>query len=198
MGITRARETGFDMCFFNLRKTFSTPHGCGEPAGGAPGVMQQLRDFLAQPLVIKENGIYRLDHDLKHSIGKLRTFSGTASVPLPAYAWIRAFGADGLKEAAEIAVRMADFSMHLWSSHHPFIVPQPFTVEPTESYSREELDEYVGVLEQISKEAYTEPETVKTAPHRSVCHPIHHDDFDDPKRWAITWRLYQRKHLAKA
>ncbi|GLH73126.1 glycine dehydrogenase [Geothrix limicola] len=247
MAITRAREAGFDMCFFNLHKTFSTPHGCGGPAGGALGVVQHLRDFLPRPLVVKENGVYRLDSDLKHSIGKLRAFCGTAQVQLRAYTWIRALGAEGLKEAAEIAVlnnnyllkkitrikgasapyavgrrrieqvrysweqlhrdtgvtteeiavRMADFGMHLWSSHHPFIVPQPFTIEPTESYSREELDEYVGVLEQISKEAYTEPETVKTAPHRSVCHHIHHDDFDDPRRWAITWRLYQRKHSAR-
>lgn len=29
LGITRAKEAGFDMCFFNLHKTFSTPHACG-------------------------------------------------------------------------------------------------------------------------------------------------------------------------
>ncbi|MEG2700490.1 MAG: hypothetical protein RR995_04820 [Hungatella sp.] len=27
LGVTRARDAGFDMCFFNLHKTFSTPHG---------------------------------------------------------------------------------------------------------------------------------------------------------------------------
>jgi len=31
-GITRAKEAGFDICFFNLHKTFGTPHGCGGPA----------------------------------------------------------------------------------------------------------------------------------------------------------------------
>lgn len=245
MGITRAKEAGFDMCFFNLHKTFSTPHGCGGPAGGALGVVEALRPFMPKPLVVKEGNTYRLDFDLEHSIGKVRAFCGTAQVQLKAYAWIRALGPDGLKEAAEIsvlnnnyllkkitqikgasapfaegkrrieqvrysweqlyqdtgvntehiAVRMADFGMHLWSSHHPFIVPQPFTVEPTESYSKEELDEYVATLAQISHEAYTEPETVKTAPHRSVCHHIHHDAFDDPARWAITWRLFQRKRV---
>lgn len=243
MGITRAREAGFDMCFFNLHKTFSTPHGCGGPAGGALGVRDFLREFLPRPLVVKEGEAYRLDSDLPNSIGKVRAFYGTAQVQLKAYAWIRALGGEGLREVAEISVlnnnyllhhitrirgasapfaegkrrieqvrysweqlhretgvttediaaRMADFGMHLWSSHHPFIVPQPFTVEPTESYSKEELDEYVAVLEQISREAYTEPETVKTAPHRSVCHHIHHDVFDDPARWAITWRLFLRK-----
>ena len=51
MGITRAKEAGFDMCFFNLHKTFGTPHGCGGPAGGALGVTSALKDFLPVPLV---------------------------------------------------------------------------------------------------------------------------------------------------
>lgn len=29
LGITRAKEAGFDMCFFNLHKTFAAPHMCG-------------------------------------------------------------------------------------------------------------------------------------------------------------------------
>ncbi|UCH58230.1 MAG: aminotransferase class V-fold PLP-dependent enzyme, partial [Candidatus Bathyarchaeota archaeon] len=29
LGITRARDAGFDLCQFNLHKTFSSPHGCG-------------------------------------------------------------------------------------------------------------------------------------------------------------------------
>ncbi|MBE0710876.1 MAG: hypothetical protein IH583_00735, partial [Candidatus Aminicenantes bacterium] len=43
----------------------------------------------------------------------------------------------------DITLRMADFGFHLWSSHHPFIVPEPFTIEPTESYSKDEIDEYL-------------------------------------------------------
>ena len=68
----------------------------------------------------------------------------------------------------DVTCRMADFGMHMWSSHHPFIVPQPFTLEPTESYAKAELDEYVAALRHVSDEAYTSPETVKTAPHQSV------------------------------
>jgi glycine dehydrogenase subunit 2 len=49
MGITRAREAGFDMCFFNLHKTFSAPHGCGGPGSGAVGVTERLKPYLAGP-----------------------------------------------------------------------------------------------------------------------------------------------------
>jgi glycine dehydrogenase subunit 2 len=51
----------------------------------------------------------------------------------------------------------------------------------------------VAVLETISAEAYADPGLVRTAPHRSVCRRIDPASFDDPERWAITWRLYRRK-----
>jgi glycine dehydrogenase subunit 2 len=93
----------------------------------------------------------------------------------------------------DVTCRMADFGFHMWSSHHPFIVPQPFTLEPTESYARAELDEYLAGLRKVSEEAYTNPETVKTAPHRSVTHRPGHGNLDHPDKWAVTWRAYLKK-----
>ncbi|MCZ7662861.1 MAG: aminotransferase class V-fold PLP-dependent enzyme [Thermoleophilia bacterium] len=40
MGIARAREAGFDLCHFNLHKTFSSPHGSMGPGCGAVMVRQ--------------------------------------------------------------------------------------------------------------------------------------------------------------
>jgi glycine dehydrogenase subunit 2 len=105
----------------------------------------------------------------------------------------------GLKEETGIGVtefinRMFDYGMHLWSSHEPWIVPEPFTVEPTESYSKAELDEYLSVLDRVIDECYETPEVVRQAPHKSAVHHIDHDILDDPKRWAITWRAYRRKY----
>jgi len=243
LGITRARESGFDMCFFNLHKTFSTPHGCGGPATGAIGVTKELRDYLPVPIVTKGDEGYKLEFDLPKSIGKVRSFHCVFPVVLKAYAWIRSMGAEGLLETAKVAVlnnnylltkikkirgasapyavgrhrieqvrysweqlyedtgvgtedvtcRMADFGFHLWSSHHPFIVPEPFTIEPTESYSKQELDEYLAGLERVSQEAYSNPDLVKTAPHNSVIHKVDHSTLDDPEKWAITWRAFLKK-----
>jgi glycine dehydrogenase subunit 2 len=244
LGVTRAREAGFDMCFFNLHKTFGTPHGCGGPACGALGVVRELTDYLPVPLVDFDGEKYMLRHDLKHTIGKVRSFYGVFPAILKAYAWIMSLGERGLREAANVAVlnnnyilekvkrirgasapfapgrhrieqvryswekmtketavttedvalRMADFGFHLWSSHHPFIVPEPFTIEPTESYSKAEIDEYLAALRKISDEAYEDPAKVKGAPYRSVVHRIDHSSFDDPAKWAITWRSYLKKH----
>jgi glycine dehydrogenase subunit 2 len=248
LGITRAREAGFDLCFFNLHKTFSAPHGCGGPASGALGVTEQLAPFLPIPLVEYDGEKYRLNYAVPQSIGKVRDFYGSIPVMMKAYAWIRSLGSEGLKNVARTAVlnnnyllrkvlqirgasapyakgrhrieqvryswenltnetgittedvtnRMVDFGFHMWSSHHPFIVPEPFTLEPTESYARTELDEYLAGLQKVSEEAYENPDIVKNAPHHSVVHKIDNSWLDDPQKWAVTWRAYQKKHGDKS
>jgi glycine dehydrogenase subunit 2 len=243
LGITRAREAGFDLCHLNLHKTFSTPHGCGGPGAGASGVTGPLIDFLPTPLVEYDGDKYFLDYDRPDSIGVMRPFYGVAQNILKAYAWIMSLGAQGLREVAEIAVlnnnylmkkvleirgvsapyaqgkrrieqvrysweqlsedtgisteqigsRVVDFGTHYWTSHHPYVVPEPMTLEPTESYSRADLDEYAAILSHVAEEAYTKAEILKSAPHNSTIHQIEHDSLDDPEAWAVTWRAYQRK-----
>jgi glycine dehydrogenase subunit 2 len=68
------------------------------------------------------------------------------------------------------------------------------TLEPTESYSRADLDEYAAILRTVAEEAYASPEVVRSAPHRSTIHQVDHAWFDDPSRWATSWRAYRRKH----
>ena len=96
-------------------------------------------------------------------------------------------------DTASVGRRMADFGFHYWSSHHPFIVPNPATLEPTESPSKADIDEYVDTLAYICEEAYTNPEAVKTAPHNSCVHLNDEAPLDDPDQWAITWRSYLKK-----
>ncbi|WP_397334598.1 hypothetical protein [Paenibacillus sp. 1011MAR3C5] len=93
----------------------------------------------------------------------------------------------------DVQRRMCDFGLHYWTSHHPYIVPQPFTLEPTESYSKDDLDEYITALEHISYEAYNEPQIVKDAPHASTVHRIDESSLDDPALWCTSWRVYLRK-----
>ncbi|MHA1344926.1 MAG: aminomethyl-transferring glycine dehydrogenase subunit GcvPB [Candidatus Heimdallarchaeaceae archaeon] len=243
LGITRAKEANFDFCFFNLHKTFSSPHGCGGPATGALGVTDKFIKYLPVPLVEFDEEKYYFNYNVSNTIGKVRSFYGVVPAILKAYSWIMSLGNVGLKEVSQIAVlnnnyllkrileirgasapyakgrhrieqvrysweelynetgvttedvtrRMADFGFHMWSSHHPFIVPQPFTLEPTESYSKAEIDEYIIGLKRVVEESYENPELVKSAPHRSVVHKIETDALDDPSKWAITWRAYLKK-----
>jgi glycine dehydrogenase subunit 2 len=95
---------------------------------------------------------------------------------------------------ADVQRCIADFGTHYWSSHEPFVIPEPFTIEPSESYSKKDIDDYCAVLEEISRMCYEEPEAVEHAPSNSTVHHIDHDYFDDPAKYSITWRSYNRKY----
>lgn len=246
LGIARAREAGFDMCHFNLHKTFSAPHGCMGPATGAVGYKEFLRPFMPIPRVEFDGQKYWLNYNYPESIGKTRSFIGNVNVVLKTYMWIMQHGPEGLKEAAKISVlnnnymmkklkevpgvvmyydfgpgknrleqvrwsweklkedtgfgtddvnqRLSDFGIqHYWTSHHPWVVPEPFTPEPCESYSKDDVDEWVGALQEISRECYEEPEVMKGAPHCGPTHRVKHPAIDDEEIIAVTWRQYKKK-----
>src|SRR6266508_3555021 len=188
LGITRARDAGFDVCQFNLHKTFSSPHcSMGMPCG-ATGVRDELAVYLPTPTVEFDGSRYHLDYDRPDSIGKIRAFHGVPATVVRSYAWVLSLGAAGLREVAEVAVlnnnylaaklseiegievsfadsnpdrrleqiryslaklqedtgigtvdvarRTADFGVaSYFPSHEPWIVPEPATLEPSESYS---------------------------------------------------------------
>ena len=94
----------------------------------------------------------------------------------------------------DITKRLVDFGMqHYWQSHHPWVVPEPFTLEPTEANSKDDLDEYVTILREISRECYEEPEVIKNAPHNMAIHDTLLDAIDDYDKIAVTWRQLQKR-----
>lgn len=249
LGIARARDAGFDMCHFNLHKTFSSPHGSIGPGCGAVGVSKELVKFLPVPNITFDGQMYHIENDNPYSIGQVRSFNGNIPAVLRTYAWIMSLGADGLKRVSEIAVlnnnyltkkirqvkgvsipypeggqrleqtrfsweplekdtgvttedvrrRIVDYGIQSYhTSHHPIIIPEPFTLEPSESFSKDDLDLYVDIFNKVSEEAYQETEVVLTAPHRSSTCRVDLTDCDNPEKWAMTWRAFQRKNLNTA
>lgn len=67
--------------------------------------------------------------------------------------------------AMDVAKRLLDFGIHPPTMYFPLIVHEALMVEPTETESRETLDEGVQVLLNILEEARTNPEMVTGAPH---------------------------------
>ena len=69
----------------------------------------------------------------------------------------------------DVQNRMVDFGIDaFWLSHEPWLVPQPFTPEAGEMWSKEDIDEWIAVLAHVVDEAYTDPEIVRTAPHNQA------------------------------
>lgn len=109
LGLCRPGDMGFDVMHLNLHKTFSTPHGGGGPGAGPVGVSEKLVDFLPLPKVVKEDNKYKLNYDFPKSIGKVRAFYGNSGVLVRAYTYIKALGAEGLKQVSYNAILNANY-----------------------------------------------------------------------------------------
>jgi len=67
--------------------------------------------------------------------------------------------------ALDVAKRLMDYGIHPPTIYFPLIVKEALMVEPTETESRETLDEFAEVMIKIAEEAEHDPETVKNAPY---------------------------------
>jgi len=68
----------------------------------------------------------------------------------------------------DIAKRLLDFGYHPPTVYFPLIVEECLMIEPTETESKETLDQFIEVMIQIAKEAEESPEVVQEAPHKTV------------------------------
>lgn len=109
LGVTKPSLMGFDLIHLNLHKTFSTPHGCGGPGAGAVGAVEDLCDFFPAPLVSKGGRGFYFDYELKHSIGRVRSFYGNFGVLVRAYAYLLRLGGDGLLRVAQHSTLYANY-----------------------------------------------------------------------------------------
>lgn len=121
MGQVRPGDMGFDIIHLNLHKTFSTPHGGGGPGSGPIGVCESLVDFLPIPVVKKKGKRYYFDENIPYTIGRIGNFFGNFGVCVRAYTYILSMGADGLKEASEVAVLNANYLQTKLKDH--YVVP---------------------------------------------------------------------------
>jgi glycine dehydrogenase subunit 2 len=64
----------------------------------------------------------------------------------------------------DIAKRLMDYGFHPPTIYFPLIVHGALMIEPTETETKETLDEFISAMKAIAREAKTEPEKVKNAP----------------------------------
>lgn len=64
----------------------------------------------------------------------------------------------------DIAKRLLDKGYHAPTIYFPLIVSEAMMIEPTETESKETLDEFIAAMIEIAKECHEQPEMVKSAP----------------------------------
>jgi glycine dehydrogenase subunit 2 len=68
----------------------------------------------------------------------------------------------------DIAKRLLDFGYHPPTIYFPLIVDECMMIEPTETESKETLDQFIEVMIRIAKEVEENPVIVQEAPHNTV------------------------------
>ena len=72
-----------------------------------------------------------------------------------------------------VAKRLLDYGYHAPTIYFPLLFHESLMIEPTETESKETLDDFISVMHKIAREAAETPELVKDAPHNT---PVRHPD----------------------
>ena len=99
---------------------------------------------------------------------------------------------DGLKDKStgvttmDIAKRLLDYGYHAPTIYFPLLFHEAMMIEPTESESKETIDDFIRVMRAIADEAKNDPELVKTAPHNTPIGRV--DDVLAAKHPVLTFK----------
>lgn len=66
-----------------------------------------------------------------------------------------------------IAKRLLDFGVHSPTIYFPLVVQEAIMIEPTETESKEELDNFVKIMKDVAHEAISKPDFVNGAPYNT-------------------------------
>src|SRR4029453_6693424 len=89
-------------------------------------------------------------------------------------------------QTLDLAKRLLHHGFSAPTLHSPLVVKGAIMVEPTEAESKETLDEFADAMLAIAREAQTDPETVRTAPHRAKLARL--DETRAARRRVLRWR----------
>lgn len=88
----------------------------------------------------------------------------------------------------DIAKRLLDYNMHAPTIYFPLLFHQAIMIEPTETESKQTLDDFISIMKLIAKEALTNPDLLKSAPHDTPVRRI--DEVLAVKKMILTYKDY--------
>jgi len=114
VGVAAPGEFGGDVSHLNLHKTFCIPHGGGGPGVGPVAVVADLVPFLPAHRTAGLGG--------ELSVGAVSAAPlGNAAVLPISWMYCRMMGAEGLREATEVAILSANYIAARLAGHYPVL-----------------------------------------------------------------------------
>ena len=84
--------------------------------------------------------------------------------------------------ALDVAKRLMDYGLHPPTIYFPLLVKEALMIEPTESESKQTLDQYINILIKIAEE---DPDTIKNAPTNTAVKRV--DEAAAVKNLILSW-----------
>jgi glycine dehydrogenase subunit 2 len=85
----------------------------------------------------------------------------------------------------DIAKRLLDYGLHPFTVYFPLIVHGAMMIEPTETESKETLEEFIRAMQAILKEAEEDPEKLKNAPFSTPVRRL--DEVRAARQLVLKW-----------
>lgn len=86
-----------------------------------------------------------------------------------------------------IAKRLLDFGVHSPTIYFPLVVPEAIMIEPTETESKEELDNFIKIMKQVADEVTSNPDFVNGAPYNTPIGRV--DEATAARNLNLCWSL---------
>ena len=115
VGLAAPGQFGADVSHLNLHKTFCIPHGGGGPGVGPVAVRAHLAPYLPG---------HPLDAQSVVRAVAAAPFGSAGILPIP-WAYIAMMGADGLKEATQVAILSANYLARRLAPYFPVLYTGP-------------------------------------------------------------------------
>ena len=86
----------------------------------------------------------------------------------------------------DVAKRLLDYGFYAPTIYFPLVVKGALMIEPTETETKETLDQFADALLAIAEEARSDPARVREAPHRTRLARL--DETRAARRPVLRWR----------
>ena len=86
----------------------------------------------------------------------------------------------------DLAKRLIDYGFHPYTVSFPLIVHGALMIEPTETESKHELDQFIEAMKSIAHEIETDPQLIKTAPHSTRTSRV--DEVGAARKPVLRWK----------
>jgi glycine dehydrogenase subunit 2 len=96
--------------------------------------------------------------------------------------------------ALDVAKRLMDYDFHPPTVYFPLIVPEALMIEPTETETKETLDDFADAMLEIVRDAAERPELLKEAPHNRPVRRV--DEVKAAKRAVVRYGFEDHPDLS--